>query len=74
MTTGAHSSHVSLDRDPGSFDLPPNEVERRRRLWWDLYGHDAWNVGNPLSSARTNTNTIAVDEMEPPSRTFVPIL
>jgi hypothetical protein len=32
------------DRDPGGFDLPLREVKRRRRVWWGLYGHDAWNV------------------------------
>jgi hypothetical protein len=37
------------DRDPGGFDLPPKEVQRRRGLWWNLYGQDSWNVSNRLS-------------------------
>jgi hypothetical protein len=32
------------DRDCGRFNLPPQEKQRRRQLFWELYTYDLWQV------------------------------
>lgn len=37
------SGHIS-DRDPARWKLDPRMVQRRRRVFWELLGHDQWKV------------------------------
>lgn len=43
---------MGLHRDPGSFGLPPFEIEQRRRLWWTIVGYDR-RIGEMTGSTIT---------------------
>ena len=47
---------MGLHRDPAQFDLPPFEVEQRRRLWWTLVGYDR-RLGEMAGSTVTALST-----------------
>lgn len=45
-----YRSLISLsERDSAGWNLSPDEVQRRRVIFWELFVHDAW------SASRTNT-------------------
>lgn len=36
------------ERDSAGWNLPPEEVQRRRNMFWELYTYDAWTVSQSL--------------------------
>ncbi len=49
------------DRDSSGWNLNPEELQRRRRLFWELYTHDAWTVSSHcghLRSTVTHPHTV----------------
>ncbi|TFK48379.1 hypothetical protein OE88DRAFT_1704162 [Heliocybe sulcata] len=53
VTLAAHLSHtLGLHRDGARWGLPPKMVERRRRLFWDIFVFDVWQsliTGRPMA-------------------------
>lgn len=37
------TDHIT-ERDPALWNLSPEETQRRRTLFWEMYMWDAWNV------------------------------
>lgn len=50
------AQRMGLHRDPGGWQLPPFEVEQRRRLWWTIVGYDR-RIGEMTGSTVTALST-----------------
>ncbi|OCB91784.1 hypothetical protein A7U60_g956 [Sanghuangporus baumii] len=59
------AASIGLNRDPAHFDLSPTLVQRRRRVFWELYAIDIWKA----SSGRPVTFTPSVIDCELPEDT-----
>jgi hypothetical protein len=35
-----------IDRDPARFNMSPKDVQRRRTLFWEVFGADLFHVGD----------------------------
>lgn len=50
-------SSVFIDRDPENFRLSEVAVQRRRRVFWEIYVYDMWMVRLPTCATTPNGQT-----------------
>ncbi|KAH6916233.1 fungal-specific transcription factor domain-containing protein, partial [Coprinopsis sp. MPI-PUGE-AT-0042] len=58
---------IGLQRDSASWNLPADEVQRRRQIFWELFTWDAWTSvvnGRPAALAVQNTDCQFPDDLE----------
>ncbi|KAK0457651.1 uncharacterized protein EV420DRAFT_1546715 [Desarmillaria tabescens] len=58
----------SVNRDSSGWNLNPEELQRRRRLFWELYTHDAWTSivnGRPPALMIQHTDCRFPDDLDP---------
>ncbi|KAG2011562.1 hypothetical protein CC2G_011664 [Coprinopsis cinerea AmutBmut pab1-1] len=56
-----------VKRDSASWNLPPDEVQRRRQIFWELFTWDAWTGvvnGRPAALAVQHTDCQFPDDLE----------
>uniref|UniRef100_A0A0W0FZD4 Xylanolytic transcriptional activator regulatory domain-containing protein n=1 Tax=Moniliophthora roreri TaxID=221103 RepID=A0A0W0FZD4_MONRR len=59
---------IGLHRDSSGWNLDPEEQQRRRRLFWELYMNDTWTSivnGRPPSMMIQHTDCQFPDDLEP---------
>lgn len=59
---------IGLHRDSSGWNLDPEELQRRRRLFWELYTHDAWTSivnGRPPGLMIQHTDCRFPDDLDP---------
>lgn len=59
---------IGLQRDSASWNLPPDEIQRRRQVFWELFTWDAWTSvvnGRPAALAVQHTDCEFPDDLEP---------
>lgn len=44
----SRASILCIDRDPTRFNMSPKVVQRRRTLFWEIFGADLFHVGDVL--------------------------
>ncbi|CAA7267393.1 unnamed protein product [Cyclocybe aegerita] len=59
---------LGLQRDGSNWDLSHEEIQRRRRIFWELFVWDAWGSlvnGRPPALALRQTDCLYADEVNP---------
>ncbi|PBK60443.1 hypothetical protein ARMSODRAFT_966033 [Armillaria solidipes] len=65
---GRIAQSIGLHRDSSGWNLNPEELQRRRRLFWELYTHDAWTSivnGRPPALMIQHTDCRFPDDLDP---------
>ncbi|RXW14682.1 hypothetical protein EST38_g11178 [Candolleomyces aberdarensis] len=71
LITGLNSrlaTMIGLQRDSANWNLPAEDVQRRRRVFWELFVWDAWTSvvnGRPAALAVQHTDCQFPDDVDP---------
>ncbi|TFK32802.1 fungal-specific transcription factor domain-containing protein [Crucibulum laeve] len=62
---------IGLQRDSAGWNLPPDEIQRRRRLFWELFVWDSWSGvvnGRPAALMIQHTDCQFPDDLDPAAK------
>lgn len=59
---------IGLHQDPDRWNIPQQDKQRRKRLWWAVYATDCWSAvchGNPphISPSSFNTSSLCIEDV-----------